>query len=90
MDPKTRERILIALKKSSSLADAEKRLSKADPTISRPTAWGLWDGFAGRPETTSGLFSDNFAETPAAVKMAREYRHARSVGREMAMCELPR
>lgn len=90
MDTRTRERILIALKKSVSLGDAEKRLAKADPTLSRATAWGLFDGFAGRPEVTAGLVSDNLAETPAAVKLTREYRHACTVGREMATCELPK
>lgn len=90
MDTQTRERTIIVLKKSQSLDDAEKRLAKVITGASLAMLWGLFDGFAGRPETTSGLVSDNLAETPAARKIAREYRHACTLGRELATCELPR
>lgn len=90
MDAITRERTLIVLKKAQSLDDAEKRLVKVIPGASLAMIWGLFDGFAGRPETTSGLVSDNLAETAAAKKITREYRYACTLGRELATCELPR
>ncbi len=86
-----REVTLKILKHKTRLAIAEKALMVAiDPTPSTAWAWGVFDGFNGRPETASGLVAECLLDTPEARKIEREYKNACSLGRDLATCELPR
>ncbi len=90
-ETKRREVTLGILKQKKTLDAAEKALTFAiDPLPSKAWAWGVFDGYHGRPETASGLIAECLLDTPDARKIEREYKAACSLGRDLATCELPR
>lgn len=42
-----------------TLTDAEKYLRDAFPKLTRSQAWGIWDGFTGRPESIYETWSED-------------------------------
>lgn len=72
------------LKGCRSLADAQRLLHEARG-LSLARAWGLWDGWAGRPRTTAGLGPQD--KIPRQAKA--DYLAACDEGARLSLEELP-
>ncbi len=90
-EAKRREVTLVILKRYKTLDAAEKALTFAiGPLPSKAWAWGVFDGYHGRPETASGLIAEWLLDSSEGRRVEREYKAACSLGRDLATCELPR
>lgn len=63
-----------------TLADAEGALDLELDINSKPTKWGLFDGWAGRPASTAGLIPTALLGKPEADEIEAEYGEAYSLG----------
>jgi hypothetical protein len=70
----TLDAIAANLRHCRTLTDAERYLQDAVPKIGQPKAWGIWDGFADRPESELSRWS---------MSDRRDYRSGLRLGRAM-------
>ncbi len=77
------DRVREILADSTSLSDADDAL--AGMGLGHAIAWGLFDGWKGRPRTTSGLVTDTLAKTPSGKRVVSDYLDAYFLGKDMAV-----
>ena len=75
------DKLVEKLSKCKNLFDADTLLPATMAT--RAECWGLFDGWAGRPHTTSGLVAETSKNTTQARLLESEYDAAHETGAKL-------